>query len=162
MGKEISNIINGFAIHGISCTTHEGRDTVSEGRKIENVAVEEISAVKGISGWLSPEGEFIQAEYGRHNEVAAEMSRNVNGERVFEVLGYIRFTCRQTGSNTYESFVFFPQQFGCKEEITYSQLAWLEDNMDKMAARQKSYVMQYMYYVYGREHTLLMDLGYGF
>jgi hypothetical protein len=127
---------------------------------MEHIDIKEI----GISGWLSPEGEFIPAEYGKHEQVALSLESenlvspvsdiltgcvSVRGERLLELTGYIKFTCRHTGIGEQESYVFFPQQFGCTRDVTNEQVEFIHSNYNYMTSRQKSYVRQYMKYAYG-------------
>lgn len=114
---------------------------------------------KGISGWLSPKGEFIPVDYGNHAKAALGLEMNgvvkpivdtdtgrlVHGERLLELLGYIKLVCHFTNGNPIESYVFFPQHFGCTKYVTKPQEEWLERNLESMAPTQKSYVMQYFY-----------------
>jgi hypothetical protein len=114
---------------------------------------------KGISGWLSPEGKFIPADYGNHARIALDLEVNgsikpivdresgklVHGERLLELLGYIKLVCRFAYGNVVESHVFFPQQFGCKRDITDSQKRWLETNCEKMSSVQEFYIKQFLY-----------------
>lgn len=120
--------------------------------------------INGICGWLSPDGEFIDAAYGKHAEVALNIEnerkikpihdeylshRVVHGERLFELSGYIKFTCRQVGNRVVDAYVFFPQQFGYEGEITDRQLEWISENFYRLFTYQKKYVKQYLYYNFG-------------
>lgn len=114
---------------------------------------------EGISGWLSLRGEFIPVDYGNHAQKALDLEvcgvvksiaesdsgQLVHGERLLELLGFIKFVCRFAHGNTIESHVFFPQQFGCWRNITDSQKEWLERNWEKMTPNQEFYAMQYLY-----------------
>jgi hypothetical protein len=116
---------------------------------------------KGISGWLSPLGNFIYANYGEHDKVARELEEYnkinpiydtlynfniVHGERLLETLGYIKFVCRWLGGSVRESYVFFPQIFGYRDDITDKQIKWMEENYENMSDFQKKYVNDYLYY----------------
>ena len=113
----------------------------------------------GISGWLSPKGEFIPVDYGNHAKAALDLEvkgivkpfvdresgKLVHGERLLELLGYVKLVCRFAYGNVIESHVFFPQQFGCRQDITDSQKKWLEINCERMTPMQKSNITQYLY-----------------
>lgn len=117
----------------------------------------------GICGWLSPDGVFIDTDYGKHDEVANDLESNwrvtpvfdrsidykaAHGERLLELSGYIKFTCRHIGNRFIDAYVFFPQQFGYEKDVTNSQINWLEENFHRMAPYQKQYVQDYLYYTY--------------
>lgn len=114
---------------------------------------------KGISGWLSPEGEFIFIDYGEHAKTAinleikgvvkpirdTESGKFIHGERLLELSGYIKFVCRWYIGNIIESYVFFPQQFDYRKDITKEQIEWIETNRDDMTALQEISVSDYIY-----------------
>jgi len=116
-----------------------------------------LHSCKGISGWLSPKGEFIPADYGEHAKVALDLEINgrvkpiidmvsgkqAHGERLLELQGYIKFVCRFVYGKIIESYIFFPQQFGCTQDVTDSQIEWLTENYEKMSCRQKVCARQY-------------------
>lgn len=79
-----------------------------------------------------------------------------HGERLFELLGYIKFVCRRLSDSsiTNDSYVFFPQQFGYKYDITDNQANWILGNYDKLTAFQQKYVNQYLHYAYGLEDAV--------
>lgn len=118
----------------------------------------------GICGWLSPDGQFIDVVYGKHDEVAQNLEKNwqvtpvfdrnlgcraAHGERLLELSGYIKFTCRLVGNKIVDAYVFFPQQFGYERDVTSSQINWLEENFHRMSQYQQQYVQDYLYYTYG-------------
>lgn len=115
---------------------------------------------KGLSGWLSPQGEFIPVDYGNHDKIARQLEGSnlvssiidiegnqklAHGERLLELLGYIKFVYRSVGVNIRESYVFFPHQFGYRGNITDEQIEWIEENYNNMSEYQQAYCSDFLY-----------------
>lgn len=123
--------------------------------------------MNGLSGWLSIDGDFVNVEYGYHDLVArwfeeygivkSIIDKNINkfahGERLFELLGYIKFVYRWSYYGGLESYVFFPQQFGYEKEVSNKQIQWMQKNYEKVTEKQRQYIQQYLYYLYDQEYA---------
>ena len=115
-----------------------------------------INDEKGISGWLSDNGEFIPVTYGEHSRIADGLELQIvnkhnlaaHGERLFELLGYIKFVCKYSGACMEQSYVFFAHQFGYTGEVTTEQFEWIYANLDNMSERQRLYCKDYLRYYY--------------
>jgi hypothetical protein len=111
---------------------------------------------KGLSGWLSPFGEFYSASHGQHNNVAIAIEesgkvrtrfdsgfRILHGGTLLENLGYIKFVCPDWGDCGGNAHVFFPQIYGFSGDITKHQSIWIEKNRNSMSANQENDIEEY-------------------
>jgi hypothetical protein len=99
---------------------------------------------KGLTGWLSPQGEFFPCEYAEHSYLASEMfenhrnSKEMNSERVR--INNTKGTVLPYDDSLREMF-WIPMGRGylfiSNEGRTQEQINWFEDNYEKLSDTQK-------------------------
>ncbi|WCK57540.1 hypothetical protein PP175_26100 (plasmid) [Aneurinibacillus sp. Ricciae_BoGa-3] len=95
---------------------------------------------KGLSGWLSPDGEFFPCGYSQHHGFAydklEELNKNPSGgimtdiDRLQEEEQYAYF-----GYSVVSSYLFI----SLKKGFTSKQIVWIEANIDKLGEEQRKF-----------------------
>lgn len=121
-------------------------------------------ANEGLTGWLSPRGEFYECEYGRHHELArdlidgyvdeelgSELSDGVFGisrelgslvgaRSGLELLSWVPMGVHASGSDPGRDYLFIKYDVG----VTEDQLEWFELNRDRLSVSQYGFVDEYV------------------
>lgn len=103
----------------------------------------------GICGWLSKDGKFNECSESKHNLLASRLEKDLNlkmfdeqksiylhDTALLENLGYIKFTQSTYGLIDESSNNHFMLFYG--KRFSYEQRKWMEENISKMSALQKS------------------------
>lgn len=113
---------------------------------------------KGLTGWLSPNGDFYPCNYGEHNELASvtyennreklkavraeisyERGRVVDAHTVLREVMWIPMGSSGQGSTTLMDYVFVSYK-GMTEE----QIAWFKNNFNDLSPAQQEMVEDYL------------------
>ncbi|PLS18936.1 hypothetical protein CVD28_00620 [Bacillus sp. M6-12] len=105
---------------------------------------------KGLTGWLSPEGEFSPCEYGEHYKLATEIvygNNDLNRERVR--IGHEKGTVID-GEEALKELLWIPMgvpKWGGQSDMDYlfishlgrteAQIKWFEENYENLSETQK-------------------------
>jgi hypothetical protein len=100
----------------------------------------------GLTGWLTPDGNFIECEYGNHSEIAKEIMRVEEDLRIRRILKGIKFD-----DKALKEFLFVPMGSkgegfeGCsyifiptEGRFTDFQMIWLKENYSNLDEIQQS------------------------
>lgn len=113
---------------------------------------------QGLTGWLSPIGDFYPCNYGEHNElssvvyennreqlravrseISSERGRVVDVHTVLREVMWIPMGSSGQGSSTLMDYVFVSYK-----GMTAEQLAWFEANFDRLSPAQQEMVETYI------------------
>jgi hypothetical protein len=115
---------------------------------------------EGLTGWLSPQGEFFPCEYGEHSYLASEIfdthenSNQMKRERInisnekrgilphdetLKEMLWIPMGTPKWGSNPSKDYLFIP--FTGRTE---PQIKWFEDNYDKLSETQQEMLKEHI------------------
>lgn len=114
----------------------------------------------GLTGWLTPEGEFIPCDYGKHHEFAnlfmqnakyyaekaqASIDRSLlqhNDEFLRRVKSYIPMGVQPGGSSSYIHFHIDPAKL--EAVVTDEQVEWFRANFNLLTDEQKKQVTDWV------------------
>ncbi|MEH7210224.1 hypothetical protein V7094_29135 [Priestia megaterium] len=113
---------------------------------------------KGLTGWLSPNGDFYPCNYGEHHElssdiyqknreelgnerarISAERDRLVDVHTVLREIMWIPMGASGQGSTTLMDYVFVSYK-----GMTDEQIAWFKENFDNLSPAQQEMVETYL------------------
>ena len=113
---------------------------------------------KGLTGWLSPNGDFHACNYGEHHElssevyeknreelgnararISAERDRLVDVHTVLREVMWIPMGASGQGSTTLMDYVFVSYK-GMSDE----QIVWFKENFDKLSPAQQEMIETYL------------------
>lgn len=100
----------------------------------------------GLTGWLSPKGEFLPCKHGEHYVLAQEVTHSdfpySSYNKLKEQLHYIPMG---VNNDPDKSYVFIHIDSNAQEPIiTNEQIKWFEENMQLLDKGQKEMVMDWL------------------